>query len=47
MDVRWDIQIMTSQTRDTSLSADLQETGWGVLRNPIGNSNLGGTCQRT
>ena len=29
---------MTSKTRDT---ADSQETGWGVLRHLIGNSNWG------
>ena len=36
------LQTMTSQTRDTSLSANPQETGWGVLRNHVGkNSKLG------
>ena len=35
---------MMSQTCDTSLSVDPQETGWGILRNHVGNSKLG--CYR-
>ena len=30
---------MTSQTYDTSLSADPQETGWGVLRTVLGKKD--------
>ena len=43
---KFNIQIMKSHTRDTSLSVDPQGTGRSVLRNHVGKSKLG-VLQRT